>query len=125
MKTWETKTMCFKFIEENGILIGRSNSSFKGSENVGQAQENLESMESNTGGAMKAAVIHVPEHYIPVAVTNIYKKSPFNVPIALVADTFFKRMQAKFLLALQRDSKPMRVFKDKEAALSWVSSILV
>ena len=125
MKSWETKTMCFEFIEENGILIGRSNSSFKGPENVGQAQENLESMKSNTGSAMKAAVIHVPEHYIPVAVTNIYKESPFNVPIALIADTFFKRMQAKFLLALQRDSKPMKVFKDKEAALSWVNSILV
>ncbi len=117
---WETQTMKVTYHLESDILYIYPKK-VNGPETLEQATENLETALLHVGETIKGLVAVMPNHYINAEVTRYYKTHIPNIPIALVADSFFKRMIGNFLLTLASPKRPTKLFSDEKEATAWVS----
>jgi hypothetical protein len=112
--------MNLNFNQEEGILTITPHLDFKGPETIELARENKELVLDRLGNDLKGALVYMPPFYINAEVTKYYKETIPNIPLALIADSFFKKMLGNFLLRLTSPSRPMRLFSSEEEAEVWL-----
>lgn len=113
--------MHVEFFEDQGIITVNPVEGFKGPEAIEHAKENLGEFETRLGNALKGALVFLPPFYINAEATRFYKKNGPNIPIVLVADSFFKRMIGNFLFSMINASRPIKLFAVEEEARTWLT----
>jgi hypothetical protein len=121
---WETTTMRLHFSEATGVLDIRPQENFNDFETVTHAKENIEEGLMRVGDAAKAIVVEMPNHYVNAEVTRYYRNNMPDMPIALVADSYFKRMIGNFILSLDTQGRPTKLFKSFDEAHNWIKEVL-
>lgn len=121
---WTTTSMRLSFNEEKGLLIIRPHEGFRQAETLEHARENIEISLELVGSYanIKGILAFMPDHYINVEITRYYKQNVPNVPIAMVGDSFFKKMIGNFLMILNSPDRPIRLFTNEEEALLWLEN---
>ncbi len=112
--------MHLDYNEEEDILTVRPVETFKGPETEIQSKENTDSVISRVGTTLKGCLAFLPSHYINARATRHYRNTLPDNPIALVGDSFFKKMIGNFLLSFADSKRPMKIFTNEEEALQWL-----
>lgn len=107
------------FNRQEGVFTLRFNPDFQNRITVAHAEENVQAL-STFGNALKGFIAYMPDAYVCVAVVSYYKKNAPNIPMALVADSVFKRMIGSFMLKLGTQNRPVKLFTDDEEAIQWL-----
>lgn len=116
--TRHTTTMTLHLGEDGIITVTPTD--FTGSEELMHAKENFNAMFDIGLENIKGALANLPNHYISTKVTKFYKENVPMVPIALIGDSFFKKMLGNFLLVLASPMRPTKVFSNEEEAKIWL-----
>jgi len=116
-----TQTMHFEFDNKSGILTIKPVESFKGPETEEQAKENVDKVNEFWKDSLKGMLAYLPQHYINVQATAYYKQNAPKVPLALIGDSFFKKMIGNFLLSLGSSTRPTKLFTTLKEADQWLN----
>ena len=111
-------------LTDEDIAIVTPTSNFKGPETIQEARENVILLNEAVQKGGIAALIYLPTHYVNAEATRYYKTYAPNLPAALIADSFFKRMIGNFLLPLANPQRPIKLFSNREEALAWLKATL-
>lgn len=121
---WETTTMRLSLDMACGILTIKAHENFKRAETLEEAKHNIEMGIANAKADTKAILIEMPNHYVSAEVTRYYKNNTPNLPMALVANSFFKKMIGNFILSFDSPERPTRLFTDFESGKKWLLDVL-
>jgi hypothetical protein len=112
--------MNLEFDETLGVLFVDPYPDFSERERLEHAKENVESSLEKAGDNLCGILAVMPHHYISAEVTRYYKNNVPNVPIAMVAHSFFQKMMGNFLLSMASPARPTKLFTSKEEGLEWL-----
>ncbi len=121
---WETTTMRLFLDAASGILTIKAHENFKRAETLEEAEHNIKVGMAKAADCTKAILIEMPNHYVSAEVTRYYKNNTPNLPMALVANSFFKKMMGNFILSFDSPERPTRLFTNFESGKQWLLEIL-
>lgn len=113
--------MDFAF-EEEGILVISPPTDFNETETLEHAKENVEYGMTLVADQLRGILAYMPKHYVNAAATSYYKKNVPDVPVAMVAHSFFQRMIGNFMLSIESANRPVKLFATEEEARKWLKS---
>ncbi len=116
---WTTESMLVE-LNESGLLIIAPPDNFKGPETLKHAEENIALFRKAMSDKVKGIMAFLPPHYVNTAATRYYRNNAPNVPIALIGDSFFKKMIGNFLLKIINTKRPVKLFTDEPEAWEWL-----
>jgi hypothetical protein len=118
---WETRSMALRYDVTENILYISPPDSFKGPEQKEHAEENITSILSKAGDTVKGIMAYLPRHYISAEATLYYKKQTPDIPIALIEDSFFKRMLGNMIFSIGSSNRPLKMFGNDKDAYAWLT----
>lgn len=112
-------------LTDEGVVITKRNSVFKGEESLEEAQQNWKHLQKFVDGKTYPMVHHLSQQGYSLEARKFYGTVPALASCAaLVSTTFVQQVIGNFFLNFRKNKLPMRLFSDEQSAITWAKTFI-